>query len=763
MKIAGLLRSALLFVASVACSCMSAEASAPRWITADAPCVNDTNTWIIFSRAVDLGKVPSQVMVDIAADTKYWLWVNDRLAVFEGGLKRGPVPGASYYDRVDLAPYLRKGKNEIALLLWHFGKDGFSHVGSSKSGIIVRSADMPQLNSGSSWSSRIYDAYGTMAAPVPNYRLAESNISFDARKGVARLSDRHKSFRRSKELGCWGDDPWGPLVMRPVPQWRDFGLTKVQFTRIPDGNGHDTISARLPYNMQMTPRFVLYDAQGGRRVQIFTDHSFAGGTDNIRAEYITRQGVQEYESLGWMNGERLCLVVPSDVEIRELSYRETGYDTHVAGEFECDDDFYTRFWSKALRTLYVNMRDTWFDCPDRERAQWWGDVVVLMGEAFYTYSPSTHQLMRKAIMELAGWQRPDGSLSSPIPGNYKHELPAQMLASVGLYGFWNYYMNTGDKTILNEVYPAVKRYLGVWSHDDTGLTALRKGGWNWGDWGTNRDMRLIYAGWHYMAMDAAARMADELGLDNDAARYRDDMARVKDGYNRCWNGYAYRHPSYHGETDDRVQALAVLSGIAGPDKYPAIIEVLGTQEHASPYMEKYVMESLFRMGQGDYAMQRIRKRFGSMVDNPDHSTLFEGWGIGKEGFGGGTTNHAWSGGAVTVIGQYLLGVEPVKPGYRLFAVNQNPALFRKASITVPSVAGNITSGYELRDGVSVMNVVVPDGTEALVYIPVQAPDAVSVNGSRRLADVAVRDTSRPVAGKLCYRFPAGSYTISYSY
>lgn len=71
-----------------------------------------------------------------------------------------------------------------------------------------------------------------------------------------------------------------------------------------------------------------------------------------------------------------------------------------------------------------------------------------------------------------------------------------MLAAVGRYGFWNYYMNTGDLETIRRVYPAVKRYLSLWKTDDTGLTAFRKGGWTWGDWGDNRDIRLIFAGWH---------------------------------------------------------------------------------------------------------------------------------------------------------------------------------------------------------------------------------------------------------------------------
>ena len=44
------------------------------------------------------------------------------MVVFEGGLKRGPNPEDTYCDEVDLAPYLKKGKNQVAVLVWYFGK-----------------------------------------------------------------------------------------------------------------------------------------------------------------------------------------------------------------------------------------------------------------------------------------------------------------------------------------------------------------------------------------------------------------------------------------------------------------------------------------------------------------------------------------------------------------------------------------------------------------------------------------------------------------
>lgn len=678
------------------------ESSRARWITASASDSTDApNTWMSFEKTFVLDKVPSQAIARIGADSKYWLTINGQEVVFEGGLKRGPEPGAGYYDEIDVAEFLRRGENTIDILLWYFGIDGFSHVGSGKAGMIFSLENNGlDIVSDSSWSSCIRPEYSTALEPKQNYRLSESNIRYDS-------TVPHPQMNNARELGTWGDAPYGKMTIRPIPMWKDFGIKTGELIR-----KGDTTILKLPYNMQMTPVIKVSDEVGGSLVHIQTDHSKSGRTHCIRAEYITSKGEQTYESLGWMNGQHIIVIAPENVQVQEISYRETGYNTELEGTFNCSDPFYNLFWEKAMRTLYVNMRDNFFDCPDRERAQWWGDVVVLMGECFYSYSTSTHALMKKAIDELCAHQEEDGTLHSPIPGVYTSELPGQMLASVGRYGFWNYYMNTGDLETIRNAYPAVKRYLDVWETDSTGLTVYRKGGWSWGDWGDNKDRALIQAGWHHLALEGAACMADALGYDADAETFRAIMAKVAAGFNACWTGTEYRHPDYDKLTDDRVQALAVLAGIAGEEKYPQIIEFLKKTEHASPYFEKYVMEALFKMGEGEYAMERCSRRFDQMVNHPDYTTLFEGWEIGSSKYGGGTTNHAWSGGAITVIGAELCGIKPVEAGYKKFEVRPQIAGVDELSLEFPTVRGHVSYCHKV-DGKDIkFSITVPAGTKA---------------------------------------------------
>ena len=130
-------------------------------------------------------------------------------------------------------------------------------------------------------------------------------------------------------------------------------------------------------------------------VTIFTSHYQGGSAYNVRAEYLTKKGKQSYENKGWMNGEKVYYIYPKGINLTKVQFRETGYNTEFEGYFRCNDPFLNKMWEKSQRTLYITMRDTYMDCPDRERAQWWGDEVNESGEAFYALSVSSHLLMKK--------------------------------------------------------------------------------------------------------------------------------------------------------------------------------------------------------------------------------------------------------------------------------------------------------------------------------------------------------------------------------
>jgi len=689
-----------------------------KWINTER-CQSATNTWLIYRKTVNIQQLPQTLTARIAADTKYWLWINDQMVVFEGGLKRGPSPGDTYYDPVEIAPYLKKGENTIAVLVWHFGKDGFSHVNSGKAALLfAATAPGIEIISDRSWQCAVYDAYQNTEAPYPNYRLPESNIRFDARLQLSgwNMSTYKGMLPSAVPIAAAGDPPFGKLVERPIPQWKDRGIVK--YEEIRKSQKEDTLYCRLPYNSQITP-YLRIDAEPGKTIHMYTDNYEGGSEKNVRAEYITTNGVQEYESLGWMNGHEVVYVIPEGVRVLDLKYRETGYDTDFAGSFTCNDPFLNELWKRSARTLYITMRDNYMDCPDRERAQWWGDEVNELGETFYALSTSSHQLAVKGIHELMNWQRKDGTLYSPVPsGNWDKELPLQMLASVGWYGFYTQYFYSGDSSFVPVIYDRMRHYLqDVWQLDRNGLVIERHGEWNWGDWGENVDIGILTNCWYYLALKAQKAFAIQLNRKEDVEEITVTMNVLEKAFNlKFWTGSAYRAPGYRGKTDDRAQAMAVLSGLAPKKRYRALANVLRKEAHASPYMEKYVLEALFDMDYPTYALERMKRRYTKMMNYGNYTTLFEGWGIGAEGFGGGTINHAWSGGPLTILSQKVCGITPTSPGFRTFLIKPQMGGLTEASATVATHYGEIKVDLRKKDRRLILNLVVPEGTKAEVQL-----------------------------------------------
>lgn len=699
------------------------------WISTDA-CQSEPNTWLNYRKVVDIAHVPAVAKARIAVDSKYWLWINGESVVFEGGLKRGPNPRDTYYDEVDIASYLKEGSNTIAILVWYFGKQGFSHNSSGKAGLLFDcQTEGLEILSDKSWECAVNPAYHICEGLKPNYRLSESDILFDARQDVGRWYEPawNASFPHASELQPAGGSPWNALVKRPVPLWKDYGLKSYRKTYM---HG-DTLVCELPYNAQVTP-YLKIKGKSGAKVVMATDNYFYynGATENVRAEYIAKEGVQEYESLGWMNGHRVYYILSEGIEVLDVKYRETGYDCEFAGYFESSDTLLNKLWAKSARTLYVTMRDTYMDCPERERAQWTGDAVNESGETFYALSVSSHALTRKWLYELIGWQKDDGVIYAPVPaGNWTLELPCQTLASVGYYGVWNYYMHTGDKQTLKDVYPAIKRYLSLWKDNGMGLVAVRDGGWLWGDWGDNRDILLLVNCWYYLALKGMRQMALVLDYSKDVEMYAGKMSALKQAFNaHCWTGKAYRDSLYKGETDDRVQALAVLSGLADEIRYKALLEVFKTEFHASPYMEKYVFEAMMKMGYVDEALERHKQRMAYMGNDTYFSTLFEHWYIGIDGYEGGSVNHAWTGGGLTVLSQYLCGISPLEAGYKSVRIMPSPGYVAYASAGIESVKGPVSSAFRQMKDKTIYTVSAPCGMDILMCIPAVGVRKIKING-----------------------------------
>jgi alpha-L-rhamnosidase len=118
-------------------------------------------------------------------------------------------------------------------------------------------------------------------------------------------------------------------------------------------------------------------------------------------------------------------------------------------------------------------------------------------------------------------------------------------------------------------------------------------------------------------------------------------------------------------------------------------------------------------------MERMKRRFAEMVNDSEHTTLYEGWGIGPNGFPGGTTNHAWSGGGLTILSQYVCGITPTEAGYKAYRIAPQPTGVKEAEILVPTVKGNIKVSFKDDERTFQLQVNSPQGPRATICLPFQ--------------------------------------------
>ncbi|WP_270739645.1 discoidin domain-containing protein, partial [Massilioclostridium coli] len=691
------------------------------------------NTWMDFRKTVELTEVPEKAEARLAVDSRYWLYINGELVVFEGGLKRGPTPEDGYYDVVDIAPYLKTGTNTIAVKAWYWGpKDqyaSYSNYSSKKAGFLFEAQIGDQLViSDDSWKVKRDEAYldDTKIAGVgqPNYRIPAYNIYYDARKtednGWEEPGYDDSGWENATEMGQAPCAPWNELYERPIPLTKDYGLK--EYLNMDEYRDYTTtqtesITMNVPYNAQLTPYLKIETDKPGLEIKMTTENTNIGA---VRSTYITNgNGVQEFEALGWFNGQYITYEIPAGVKIISLQYRESGYNTEFTGSFTSDNEFYNNLWQMCLRTLYITMRDSFMDCPDRERAQWWGDTTNEMMQIVYSMDENSYLLYEKGLDQMLGWMETDNENEYrndvlqtvvPIAGDY-FELPMQQLA--GVCGFWEYYLYTGRTETLEKMYQASKTYLYKWDMGSNGLVVHRAGSWDWPDWGSNADVPVLENAWYYKAMSDVVKMAEVLGCTEDIPAMQERLDSIEMNYNSFWTEKGYKSTN-QAKPDDRANAMAVLAGLVNESQYPTVENVLETIFNASPYMEKYVLDAMCEMGYMEQAQNRMVTRYTPMATDNGYTTLWEMWDKG-----GGTRNHAWSGGPMITMSKYMAGVKPVIAGYDIYEITPDMGELNQVQVSVPSVKGaiDVAMQQDLAANTFSMNVTSPAETTALVAIP----------------------------------------------
>jgi hypothetical protein len=473
--------------------------------------------------------------------------------------------------------------------------------------------------------------------------------------------------------------------------------------------------------------------------------------------YVLREGRQTWRSFHWKQFRYVHLVFRNlNLPLRLHAFRaiRTEHPLKQRGAFECSDPFVTHLWHATTNTVRLTLHDSYMDTAEREKRIWTGDASQQLLGAFAAFGdiPATHRYLRMMVRNQSpvGWF-PDFLLQALTDGAGQRlpylEHSLQFVMRIG-----EYYWYSGNQALVDELYPAVYKFL-------TWLSAYREDGGllgfvptkRWIDWaacdlrGQALATNLLYFG----CLRYAVALARTYGRDQDAeqlaALARPISAAVND---RFWDEHRGLFTDNlidgqrTGSFSEHANYLALLVDVPDGARRTRVLDNLlafaPDVAQAEPIFMLYPLQALLHAGQAEAALDLMRTRYGRMLRS-GADTLREEWS-NRVSLRYGTWWARYRGaahGAAAFVSYLLsteiLGVKPVEPGFRVFSVHPQWGDLTCARGTVPAPVGDIAVSWEKGTDRYALRVHAPEDTSARIWMPLAAEhlvDGVPVDRSR---------------------------------
>jgi hypothetical protein len=138
----------------------------------------------------------------------------------------------------------------------------------------------------------------------------------------------------------------------------------------------------------------------------------------------------------------------------------------------------------------------------------------------------------------------------------------------------------------------------------------------------------------------------------------------------------------------------------------------------SVYAAQYLMEGLFENGGGALALDLMTAdgdRSWKHMVNSGTTISWEAWD--QKYKPNQDWNHAWGAAPANLLPRYVLGVEPLAPGWTRTRIAPQTAGLQWAKGKVPTRLGPIHLAWKIRDGQLELTCQIPAGTTAVLEFP----------------------------------------------
>jgi len=595
-------------------------------------------------------------------------------------------------------------------------------------------------------------------------------------------------YDAGKEMAGWSrygydDSNWKPVELSKgtegtltahagVPIRRIMNIRPVKVTEPNNGvyvfdmgqnfAGWARIRVKGPPGTKVTIRYAERVSKDG-----LLDTKNLGSARCTDSYILNGQGLEEWEPRFTSRGFQYVELTgyPGKPGLDDVTGVVVHSDLPVAGLFECSNEMLNKLWRNIVWSQRSNYFDVPMDCPQRnERMGWTGDAQIFIRTGCYNMDSAafyTNWLRTLNDMQTADGAYPDFAPLIDLVGTAGW-ADAAVICPLTIYQMY------GDKRLLERYYYNMVKWIEY--QQGKSKNYLRPEQCWPGDWlnvRANTPKDLITNAYFAYSTRLMAEIADVLGKEADAKKFRELFENIKEAFNK-----AYIEPDgkIKGNTQtDYLMALsfALVDGDRRAQAQKHLIECIeerGWRLSTGFLGVKLLLPTLTDIGRDDVAYKLLLNDTYPSWGYPVKSgaaTIWEAWEArNKDGtWNAASMNHYAYGSVGEWMFSTMAGIDTDGPGFSRIIIRPRPCreiTFVRAGYV--SVHGKIETYWQYRDGRFKLDVTIPANTTATVYVPAKDAGSVMESG-RNAAQVEGLKLVKKQSNAVVYEIGSGRYSF----
>ena len=724
-----------------------------------------------FRKEFEVKDVPNEYKIYVTADNRYKLYVNGSL------VSVGPARSDITHWKVsaiDIASYLKAGKNVVAAQVSNYGKERPLAMFSVGTGLLIRGeGEASVLNTDDSWLCIKDLAFSPNAVHLPMlaYYAAGPGEIIDMAKTIKGWKDADCDTRSWKnaigvELATPHDTDYGTgiyehlLVSNNLPEMERTPERLVEVRKV-TGNKELSIpqewpakkkSITIPAHSDVT---VLLDQQhltnaymnmawskgcGATLTITYLESLYSkpkrlqkkhrdlvegmfvvGRTDSITSDGSMNQC---FESQEWRTYRYVNLHIVTNDEplvLNDVYGIFTGYPFVLKSSIETSDTELKKMLEIGWRTQRLCTYETYMDCPYYEQLQYLGDTRI---QALITlFNTGDDTMVRNFLIQSDQSRNAEGCTQARYPSAGSAYIAPYALSYI--YALHDYMMYCKDTDFLLQLLPgaeAIMNYFKSYQQKDGRLYQLPS--WNFSDW-------VYVDGWQMgvaqrgsdkcsslmdlqllMALNAMAEIEKQLGNDCQSRNYLDRAKMLKQAIQQAyWNE---NRGLYADASDHKYysQHAGALAILAG------MIDGDAAKTMAQKLLTDKTMASCSLYYKFYLHAACIAAGLGddylSWLDIWRES-MRQGlttWPETSNLFGTRSDCHAWGASPNIEIYRTVLGIDSDAPGFAVIKIEPHLGTLTQVAGNIPHSNGTVSASYQKKGKKWNVEINIPKDTKA---------------------------------------------------